>query len=798
MFQHFVDREEGYESLPDGMVTLTFFLAFVTGRVIPTSVIVDLSCLTSDSDVLTYHTQDSDERYTCFGKTLQVLALDWLGADKCLKAGIQSHSKNNKTSDLICGFNFDSLHFKTSTIPGLQNFNVSNLIQLVSKTGKYGGLDQVTWSCQLNSTADTCNGRSECLTDECNCPNSQSDIFYCADKSGCVTRDRVCDNLQDCLDGSDECFCASHVIVESPPSGSRICLSEEKFCAIDRSVRLSTGSRDGIHFVCENGTTDMATNPLYECMIEAYSKFSFMFINSPFTVTYEYCHANCSHIENFENGWDRFCDHIVSVYHRPMQFFCEQGDYTEQYSLAQVCDGEVDCNNAADEISCPLPNRFYCKPNKTAEWVDKSKLCDHSKDCSNGADECGTCQFEVLSSSKFLIKSKIVLGLTVTIGALIIILNIKEGYACWKLSCSSKVKAIDKIFTLQIFFYGSFMGFYLCSIVVAALLLSIKGDYCELENEWRASSFCSFLGVIFSFSSHGSLLMIACMSIVRFLTCHSLVADIRKRSVIIGSIMLNLANFLHSILPTLPFPAILDIFRTDIFLTHLDLNPFFSSNPINISRLKDIYEGMFGDEKSGVSKMIEKLSNLSSNPETFDYREISYYGNTGLCVHNIYKPRENHEIYKIFYCAVLLLLLTIVSFAYINIVLKQRNSSRAVNPNVGTADRQDSVTKTLTLKVALMIGSQLVSWIPFIFTVLYFQYLTKNPVSPLVFEVFALVAIPINSLLNPVFYSELYKKVLQGVSEGRRKIIEFLESSRSPDDGNEIEMRSISKEESKT
>ena len=786
------------QSLPDGMAIFTFFLAFVTSKVIPISIVVDLSCLTSDSDKLKYNLLDSDDRHTCFEKTLQVLAFDWLREEKCLKAAMQSYSENSKTSDLLCGFHFDSLHFKTSRIPGLQNLNISNLIQLVSKTGKYDGLDQVTWSCQLNSTDDICNGRSECLTDECNCPNSQSDIFYCADQSGCVTWDRVCDSLQDCLDGSDECFCAGHVITESPPqaSESRICLSEEKFCAINRSGRLSTDSRDGQDFQCKNGSTDMPTNPLDECMMAAFSEFSFMLMNSPFTAPSEYCHANCSHIENFENGWERFCDHIVTVTYKPMQFFCERGDHAEQYTLAHVCDGEVDCSNAADEISCPLPDRFYCKPNETAEYVDKNKLCDHSKDCSNGADECGTCQFEVLSSSKFLIKSKIVLGLTVTIGALIIILNIKEGHACWKLSCNSKVKAIDKIFTLQIFFYGSLMGFYMCSIVVAALLLILKGDYCQLENEWRASSFCSFLGAVFSFSSHGSLLMIACISIVRFLTCHSLVADIRKRSVVIGSIILNLANLFHSILPTLPFPAILDIFRTDIFLTNLHLNPFFSSNPINISRLKDIHEGMFGDQKIGVSKMIEKLNNLSSNPEIFDHREISYYGNTGLCVHNIYKSRENHEMYKILYCTVLLLLLTIVSFAYIKIVLKQRNSSRAINPHVGTADGQDSVTTTLTLKVALMIASQLVSWIPFILTVLYFQYLTKKPVSPLVFEVFALVAIPINSLLNPVFYSELYKKVLQRISNGRRKIVEFLESSRSPDVGNEIEMRR--KEESET
>ena len=101
--------------------------------------------------------------------------------------------------------------------------------------------------------------------------------------------------------------------------------------------------------------------------------------------------------------------------------------------------------------------------------------------------------------------------------------------------------------------------------------------------------------------------------------------------------------------------------------------------------------------------------------------------------------------------------------------------SRSVAENADRPDqRMDCTTFKLTLKVALIIGSQLICWIPFILTVLYFEYVSTEPASPMVFEVFALMVIPINSLLNPVFYSELYKRVGQAAWVQWRLLVNFL------------------------
>ena len=80
----------------------------------------------------------------------------------------------------------------------------------------------------------------------------------------------------------------------------------------------------------------------------------------------------------------------------------------------------------------------------------------------------------------------------------------------------------------------------------------------------------------------------------------------------------------------------------------------------------------------------------------------------------------------------------------------------------------------LTVKVALMIASQLLCWIPFILTTLYFEYLAEQAAPPMVFEIFFLVTIPLNSLLNPLFYSNMYKKVANKLSVKWREFVGFV------------------------
>ena len=712
-----------------------------------------------------YGLSDTSDITTCLAKSILGYGMGW----QCLQV-----IDDNKTRDhLTCDFNTNPKSRQFVLLSDLPWYHLDNGTSL----------QNASWSCLLSSESHICDGQSQCLTDECHCQDNQVDIFYCADDSGCITWDRLCDGVQDCLDGSDECFCPGFIVFDAQEIGTNICWNEQDYCSYSQ-MYLSNFTPDASQ--CEHNRftdkpviTERYINPIEICLVEVYREFYYLFYYSATRVA-EYCQANCSHVENFDDGWARFCSHISKGYRIDYEFVCDEESVMTQldaprFHISQICDGKYDCDNQYDEMGCPLSDRFYCSPNQTAEWVHVDKVCDNVKDCFNGTDECGVCQFEVLSSSEFLIQSKIVLALASIMGLLIISLNVNEGFRCWAMTCSSKIKAIDRVFLLQIFFYDILMGGYLCFIVIAAVVLKLKGDYCEIEQQWRASMFCASLGVLFSFSSHGSLLAIASVSITRFLTCHSFLLEIRKSTVIISSMFLTGLNLFHSILPLLPVPHIQDSFRTDLFLTNIVDNPFFDTNPVNISRLKYVYEGMLNrSSDTDVHTMINDLSNLTSRSDIYEVLEIGYYGNTGLCVHNIFKDQDyqkSYKVYKILYCTVLLVLLVIVSVAYIMIVWKQRKSSMATRPAGSQPTDHGSAASALTLKVALMIGSQLVCWIPFIMTVLYFQYVTSKTPSKMVFETFSLVVVPINSFLNPLFYGEKYRKVVEAV---RRKWGQFL------------------------
>ena len=67
----------------------------------------------------------------------------------------------------------------------------------------------------------------------------------------------------------------------------------------------------------------------------------------------------------------------------------------------------------------------------------------------------------------------------------------------------------------------------------------------------------------------------------------------------------------------------------------------------------------------------------------------------------------------------------------------------------------------MTVKILLIIGTQLISWISFIGATIYYDL--NEGVPDLIFEIFATVVIPINSVLNPIFYSEIYKTTLMNM-----------------------------------
>ena len=280
-----------------------------------------------------------------------------------------------KDDEETCKFNFDS----TQT-------GAREVINLDLPAGiKFGDLE---WSCSLyNRSLSFCNGVSECLTDECGCHDSEIDVFYCADGSGCIAWSGLCDDIQDCMDGSDECFCAGHLVIPALEIGGKVCMSEQSFCMRKAYLVLGNESEAMQMKYCEDSKTSpqQSLTPLETCLRDAFESFRQIYWFSPSRIQ-EYCRENCSYVSKFDDGWTRFCKHVERSDFGDFNFVCDN-DSTEFYHISKICDGQVDCSNEGDEIGCPLSERFYCQPNVTSEWLSNDKVCDDVKDCANGSME---------------------------------------------------------------------------------------------------------------------------------------------------------------------------------------------------------------------------------------------------------------------------------------------------------------------------------------------------------------------------------------------------------------------------
>ena len=81
--------------------------------------------------------------------------------------------------------------------------------------------------------------------------------------------------------------------------------------------------------------------------------------------------------------------------------------------------------------------------------------------------------------------------------------------------------------------------------------------------------------------------------------------------------------------------------------------------------------------------------------------------------------------------------------------------------------------KCVTLGEVLLIGTQLIIWVPFLITVVYFQVAAQVP-NPKIPEIFLLFVIPISSLLNPLFYSGFRWKLAEACKKAWLKMIDNL------------------------
>ena len=704
-------------------------------------------------------------RYFNYQKVLSTMYVDGVERPRCSAPEIGPSKLTYLTSS----------QFENGTNEGMCQFSPSLKNCLEDQPGSLKDCRFDEWFCKIGDK-ERCDGISICLFDECNCPVSDVDIFFCSDSKGCIDLKLTCDGIYDCLDKSDEMICdelvefscqlqkhySTNRVINETFSLSKLLLCSEtsnwfndQYLSINCDKSSCKASNYSVGKTIGNKNGESCFYNMLDIVEEMGSAFKRWSVN--FT---EICLNHCNNLLSAET-----CSHFNDSY-MPGQsyaFHCGASEgILQEIGPMLVCDGVVDCRDQSDELNCL--ERFYCsehdksKAPNDVSWVAESAVCNSYKDCDNGRDECLNCSNDLLSSDQFIVKNHGIFAWLVMSCFLIFYMN---AWAVWKIVPSVWINQqthveVDKILQLQTCFYDSIMGSYLFILVIANI--RFYGNYCMFDHAWRSGWACKGLGIIYNFSTHGSLLTVFLMCLTRAYKCsYSYSPGISLRQTIILSVLLALCNLAHSVLPVIPSDVIQDIFR--LKMTFSQSNPFITHNFENLSHVDRIYHQYYGENSLdlGIHGKLEALKLITNRPELFRYNELSFYSWSPVCVQDLYGYRESLSVYKLIYITFIvftLLAIACLNFIIVNVVIR---SKLKVNPSSNN-DRINDIKA----KVSVIIGTKVFTWLTIIVVMIYYNF-TRKYVPDGWFEVTALCIMPANSLLNPLLNSGLTEIIVKSL-----------------------------------
>ncbi|XP_041377591.1 basement membrane-specific heparan sulfate proteoglycan core protein-like isoform X3 [Gigantopelta aegis] len=276
-----------------------------------------------------------------------------------------------------------------------------HLVEVVARASRE--CTQTEFRCDNGQCIDgraRCNEMAECLdgSDENNCP-CRDDQFECAQEGNCISAEKRCDRRYDCADGSDEDDCPCRD--DQFRCGDGQCISAQRKC--DRRNDCFDGSDEtdcvGVcgrnQFKCNDGTCidQRQKCDRYSNCPDGSDEFHCDCRHDEFR-----CETNgqcvpssyhCNGRSECDDGSDeRDCQPVIC---RDDQYTCDSG---ECIASSDRCNRRYDCRDGSDERNCPAPTRppvGTCGPDQftcaNGECISAADWCNRRYDCRDGSDE---------------------------------------------------------------------------------------------------------------------------------------------------------------------------------------------------------------------------------------------------------------------------------------------------------------------------------------------------------------------------------------------------------------------------
>ncbi|KAL5247162.1 hypothetical protein ACHWQZ_G019123 [Mnemiopsis leidyi] len=439
-------------------------------------------------------------------------------------------------------------------------------------------------------------------------------------------------------------------------------------------------------------------------------------------------------------------------------FVCTDNKTCIDYS--KVCDLVHDCEDGSDEGECT--NHFQCK--SSGKLLPKTKKCDGQIECADLSDECNE------KCSKNLLEGYILKGLTWLIGLLAIVANlIIIGKSLGTIKrCKTSVTLINRILIIMIAMGDFFIGCYLLIIAIYDGIF-FKQDYCEQRITWITSYECSVIGVLSTIGSQISLFSMTGLSIVR-------IYGIWNSMKIPGEVkIINVFKIAAAILflilfsTTIAVVPILEGFE-DFFVNGVkfskELKIFIgSSDKATVTKVIQAYHGRTKDTTLSWKMLIKVVREMFSRD--LDYEDLTervdkvdFFGNDGVCLFKYFV--QNQDPQRLFVWSILVLnffCFVLISISYLFIGILSRRSSRSLGRSSGNYRQIAERNNRMNRRIAIIIATDFLCWVPFILICILHSVEVID--ATLLYSIFSMVILPINSVINPLLYDDVVTKIIR-------------------------------------
>lgn len=367
----------------------------------------------------------------------------------------------------------------------------------------------------------------------------------------------------------------------------------------------------------------------------------------------------------------------------------------------------------------------------------------------------------------------LVLGILCIFGNLIVIS--KKAKTLWKNTRKSKETTIHSFLILNLAIADLLMGIYLF-----AISMEIR-NYAQDSEYSTSNSVCNTYGIVNMISGQVSLTILVMISYFRL---HGLIFPYRrvhKKTAVILIAVSWMWWLLFAIIP------ILEIATLEEFFTFGASSPFFHKNYYlvfrNVRRFLDSFIGLDirGNELECVINATQKIktpSILLGTLQSFDIINFDreqwilkgYYTKQSFCAANLLlKSSSPSSHYTLFIISINLLFCIAIILAYsailYNVTGRQKLrifcsycTKKATYITEQKRDyRRRKEDQKIFYRVGLIVLTDLVAWLTICLLSLDFYFSPRNLCKYLrwfsIIQVFALCAVPLNSVINPYVYS---------------------------------------------